>query len=150
MTIGEGFGPRMREAIREMLGEDKEREFARRIGMDPTQLSRALNSKVGKVPEPETLVRYAKGLQKPLIELLSWIYPIEEELAREPRPDDPLWLMSERVRRDHDLMRQLSALEQASDPDVFDVTVEAVGEAWRANLRMGITVAEAKPRVGGN
>lgn len=149
MAIGDDFGPRLREAIRGRLGEDKEREFARRIGMDATQLSRTLNGKIGKVPEPETLVRYAKGLGMPLIELLSWIYPIEQELAREPSAEDPIWLMAERVRRDHDLMRQLSALEEASPPEVFDITVEAVAEAWHANLKMGIRVAEAKPRVAG-
>jgi transcriptional regulator with XRE-family HTH domain len=63
--------------------------------------------------------------------------------------DDPLSLMVERVRTNPEIMRQLRALEEASDPAVFERTLAAVAEAWQANLRMGINVAEAQRGAGG-
>lgn len=143
MSAGVAFGTRLREAIRDVLGPDQEREFARRIGMDPTQLSRTLNGKIGRVPEPETLVRYARGLGLPLITLLGWIYPIEEQLEQPPSADDPLWLMTERVRRNPEMMRHLRRAEELNKPEVFQSLLEAVADAWLANLRMGLRVNDA-------
>lgn len=143
VSAGETFGARLREAIRERLGPDQEREFARRIGMDPTQLSRTLNGKIGRVPEPETLLRYAKGLNLPLITLLGWIYPVEEQVEAAPSPDDPLWLMVERVRRNPEMMRDLRRAEEINKPEVFHSILEAVADAWLANLRMGLRVNDA-------
>lgn len=147
MDDREAFGEKLREAIRMRLGPNMEREFARRIGMDPTQLSRTLNGKVGKRPELETLQRYANGLGLPLRTLVDWLLP-PEALDQPPSEDDPLWVMMERVRAHPDLMRQLRALEEASDPEAFDRTIAAVAEAWLANLRMGISVAEAQRARG--
>jgi transcriptional regulator with XRE-family HTH domain len=69
------FGTKLRWAIRARFGPNQEREFARTIGMDPTQLSRTLNGKVGKRPEIETLQRYADGLGLPLRTLIDWTLP---------------------------------------------------------------------------
>jgi len=78
------FGARLRRAIREHYGPNQEREFARQIGMDPTQLSRTLNGKVGKRPEMETLKRYADGLGLSFPEVLGWTLPEVEHV--EPAP----------------------------------------------------------------
>lgn len=75
MEMNAEFGTKLRWAIRARFGPNQEREFARTIGMDPTQLSRTLNGKVGKRPEIETLQRYADGLGLPLRTLIDWTLP---------------------------------------------------------------------------
>lgn len=140
MADYEMFGQRLRQAIRDHLGPDQEREFARRIGMDPTQLSRTLNAKVGKVPEPETLQRYAEGLGLPLLTLLSWIYPIEDQLNGPATHKDSLVVMVERVRRNPRMMRDLRRAQEINTPEVFERILAAVADAWLANLKMAMQV----------
>jgi transcriptional regulator with XRE-family HTH domain len=147
MDEREAFGEKLREAIRMRLGPNMEREFARRIKMDPTQLSRTLNGKVGKRPELETLQRFADGLGLPLRTLVDWMLP--PEALEQPRGGGPALGdggKGARQSRDH------AAAPRAGGgvrPGRFERTLAAVAEAWLANLRMGLNVAEAQRGAGG-
>jgi transcriptional regulator with XRE-family HTH domain len=137
------FGAKLRWAIRSRFGPNQEREFARTIGMDPTQLSRTLNGKVGKRPEIETLQRYADGLGLPLRTVLDWALP-EGARAEDPAPAPaalpPAILEAWRhLERKHpELIPQLAARQ--GDPDFAGQIVDlstALGyviQGWVDNL----------------
>lgn len=119
---GESFGDRLRREIR-LAGFDSARKFALHIEMEPNYLSRILTGQV-KRPEPETLSKFAAGLEVPEVEVWRWAgmapAPVKaEEIGRES--EDVLDTLIDLLRHDSDVMTQLTEAGGADEEVLHDI-----------------------------
>ncbi len=120
------------------------RAFAKAIGKEPTYISRWVNDH--ERPSYESARQIADLLEVPIAEVLSRAgMPINaEDALAPPSPDDPLEIMVERVRRDPRMMRDLRRAQEINTPEVFERILAAVGDVWRASLRVAVQVNGAE------
>lgn len=119
------FSVRLRRAIADRLGPAHEGQFADRIGMNRTQLSKNLKN-LSYRPEPETIRRYADGLGLDAVEVASWIpgYILPESEGAETIALAP--------RNDEDgLAEALAKIEAMTDDEVIRFAEGLPGEYHR-------------------
>lgn len=130
---GETFGDRLRREIR-LAGFVSARKFAQHIGMEPNCLSRIINNQV-KRPTPETLKKFAAGLEVPEAEVWRWAgispaAPVKVDSEAPPTPD-VLGVLIDSLRSDPEVMQQLRDAGSHDD----DQVVRDIAEVLKAHIR---------------
>lgn len=137
---------------RKLLGLSQT-ELGRRTGTSQRQVSRLENGEERTLPRRDTLDKFGTVLGIGLAEFYraAGVLETEPEQAIDTpvSPDDPIAIMVERVRRNPAMMRDLRRAQEINDPAKFELILEAIADAWLANLRMGLRVNDADKTTSG-
>ncbi|HEX5506356.1 MAG TPA: helix-turn-helix transcriptional regulator [Thermomicrobiales bacterium] len=134
-TETEAFGARLRRLIEER-GYASERQFARRIGMEPTYLSRILNGHVER-PAYETLRKLSEALAVPVSDLASWTGLLEPS-PRNGGEDAALNDVVKTIESRGDLMEQLAEIRANNTSETYQRFMRGLAKSWESSLRLAV------------